>query len=83
MLKSNTTDTVLQFISGHKSYDFSIRANLNTAGDKFEIDKEGRVVGAQYASGAFVRINEQCMLVRAKNHSLWFADSQKQFHPID
>jgi len=65
------------------SYDFSIKTNVSAQGDQFELNAEGRVVGARYASGAIVKILDQCMIVRAENFALWFADRQQQFHPID
>ncbi len=66
-----------------KTYDFSINANSEIEGSSFETDAQGRVIGAQYASGAVVKMNETCMIVRSEDWSLWFADSQKHFHPID
>ena len=66
-----------------RSYDFSINANSEIEGSSFETNREGRVIGAQYASGAVVKMNETCMIVRSEDWSLWFADCQKQFHPID
>lgn len=65
------------------SYDFSINANSEIEGSNFETDAKGRVIGAQYASGAVVKMNESCMIVRSEDWSLWFADCQKNFHPID
>ncbi len=66
-----------------KSYDFSINANSEIEGSIFETDAQGRVIGANYASGAAVKMHETCMIVRTENGSLWFADCQKNFHPID
>jgi hypothetical protein len=66
-----------------KVYDFSINANSKIDGSSFETNVQGRVIGAMYTSGAAVKMNETCMIVRAEDWSLWFADSQKHFHPID
>ncbi len=66
-----------------KSYDFSIKASAEIEGTRFETNMNGKVTGAQYSSGAAVKMNDSYMLVRAENWSLWFADSQKHFHPID
>lgn len=65
------------------SYDFSINVNSEMEGSSFETNGDGRVIGAQYASGAVVKMNEKCMMVRSEDWSLWFADCHKQFHPID
>jgi hypothetical protein len=65
------------------SYDFSIKPQSSSCGSAFEMNSEGRVVGAAYASGAVVKIQETFMLIRAADCSLWFADCQKNFHPID
>ncbi len=66
-----------------KFYDFSINANSEIEGSSFETDALGRVIGANYASGAAVKMHETCMIVRTEDWSLWFADCQKHFHPID
>lgn len=66
-----------------KEYDFSVRNDAQIDGTIFESNQSGRVVGAHYKSGAVVKIHENCMIVRAEDFSLWFADSQKHFHPID
>lgn len=87
MLNSQTANAQMNIdlgsYSSAKCYDFSINANSEIEGSSFETDAQGRVIGAQYVSGAVVKMNETCMIVRSEDWSLWFADSQKHFHPID
>lgn len=66
-----------------KSYDFAVRTDAMTDGSRFQMNEDGRVIGALYSSGAAVKIHDHCMLVRGQDLSLWFADSNKRFHPLD
>lgn len=83
MFHSTSTSTLCDLQLSPKSYDFAVRGNCFSEGSIFEVNIHGRVVGAHYATGAAVKINEKSMIVRADDWSLWFADCEKRFHPVD
>lgn len=74
---------VQAYSAAPKAYDFALAPNSWAGGNGFQTNAQGDIVGAIYASGAAVKINDTFKVVRASDLSLWFADSNEAFHPLD